>query len=177
MSFVMWITSRIQAITTALLGWLKRSSSKFYNKSFQIHSHQYCYNFAIMSNMQNARRINTTQQYKFQITIFTQNDLLIMLEKIPLNFKGSRDVKSWWNVWVVFRSKFKMLQLSRTYCYRGFIKGQAPDKWTACDVHFACLHKVLLIKKFSSSRFAHLWKPVALLLKMLMKLLNELSSY
>ena len=77
-SFVTWITSRIQAITTALLGWFKRSSSKFYNykkKTFQIFSHRlwkFCY---IEQNMKSKKNWiqNEHSNYKFTQSDFINN--------------------------------------------------------------------------------------------------------
>ena len=53
-----------------------------------------------------------------------------------------------------------------------FIKGQAPGKPTGCEDHFDHLvwssrWRFFFIKKFCSNSFVHLWKPVALILKML----------
>lgn len=52
------------------------------------------------------------------------------------------------------------------------LKGQGLGKWTSCEDDFGHLwqsRECFLMKKLSST---HLWEPVALLLKMLMKPLN-----
>ena len=64
---------------------------------------------------------------------------------------------------------------------RGFIKGRAPGKLTGCENDFGHLvwpsrGKFFLERKFISNSFAHLWRPVALLLKTLMKPMNKISS-
>ena len=75
--------------------------------------------------------------------------------------------KGSWSCFPIITIRKPWLGSFTVYHSRSFIKGQAPSKLTSCDDDCACLG--FLINKFSLKRFVCLWKPVTLLLKLLMK--------